>query len=492
MLLGALASGAFACSSQLAQSQSRVRASTVAGAAEPAIQPQNGSATTSIAEQPAATAAAATSAHPAVIAAPPIASIEDPSGQALSAFHASLRRAQSGQGQARVVFYGASHVASDLFTGAIRQRLQRRFGEAGAGFVPLGRPWRWYRHAGITVDESRGLRAFRIKARAPQDGIYGLAGVALDALRSKPALAAVTTRANAGLTGHASRLELYYLKQPQGGRISLFVDGKRERNLDTESSGFSAAYASVEMRDASHRIELRTSGDGPVRVFGAALERDTPGVILDTLGIPGARARDHLYWEDAIYREHLARRRPDLIVLAYGTNESGDDDVPLELYDQRLRRVLARVREVAPGASCLLVGPSDRPIRSEDGSFVDRPLTSAIIDSQRRISQEFGCGFFDLRQFMGGPMSMLAWVAAQPPLGTADHVHFTALGYERLAVALHAELLAGFDLAAPAGQSGDDAIAATTAAPGTNAERDRPAERRARWTGAQVLRRAVR
>jgi lysophospholipase L1-like esterase len=460
-LLGVVASVTLACSSQLARGQARANphgAHASADSAHSASDPRLASAIVA----PAVTPPLPGSLGPVE---PAPAAIEDAGGGALAAFHAALRRAQAGQGQARIVFYGASHVAGDMFTGEIRQRLQRRFGEAGPGFVHLGRPWRWYRHAGILVDESRGLRTFRIKARAPQDGIYGLAGAALDARQGKPALAAITTRPNGGLTGRASRFEIYYLRQPRGGRISVFVDGKRVRNLDTSSGRFEAAYAAIETTDAVHRLELRTTGDGPVRVFGVAIERDSSGVVLDTLGIPGARARDHLYWEDAIYREHLARRRPDLIVLAYGTNESGDDDVPMDAYDQRLRRVLGRLREVAPEASCLLIGPSDRPIRNDDGTFVDRPLTSAIIESQRRIAPEFGCGFFDLRRFMGGPMSMLDWVAAQPQLGSNDYVHLTPLGYERLADTLHAELLAGFEPEPPPAEAGSGALAATGEAP---------------------------
>jgi len=34
--------------------------------------------------------------------------------------------------QARIVFYGASHVAADIYTEVVRTRLQTRFGEAGA------------------------------------------------------------------------------------------------------------------------------------------------------------------------------------------------------------------------------------------------------------------------------------------------------------------------------------------------------------------------
>jgi lysophospholipase L1-like esterase len=373
--------------------------------------------------------------------------IEDPTGHALAGLHAALHRALSGQGQARIVFYGASHVASDLYTGVLRQRLQQRFGEAGPGFVIPGNPWRFYRNAGIHVDESRGFNAFRILERAPVEGVYGLAGVALDA-RRKPAQSAITTRANGGLTGNVSHAELYYWKQPNGGHLNLIVDGKRMPRIATAAQHAEPAIARFDFADGQHRFELRTQGDGPVRIFGIALERNHPGVILDTLGIPGTRARDHLFWDDAVYREHLASRKPDMVVLAYGTNESGDDDVPLDQYEAHLRRVVARVQEVAKDASCLLIGPSDRPIRNDDGTFSPRPLTEQISDVQRRVAADTGCGFFDLQRFMGGSMSMLRWVAAVPPLGTGDYIHFTQAGYERLAAVVYDDLLSGFDATA--------------------------------------------
>jgi lysophospholipase L1-like esterase len=446
LFLGAVASVLPACGAGLARGQQPAAASAAgpdrAAHDQHAVSTARGTHPVDLPEPGAASPGTHTAESPA---AAPFLGLEDPSGSALAAFHAALRRAQAGEGQARVVVYGASHVASDLITGSIRQRLQKRFGEAGPGFVQIGKPWRWYRHAGISIEESRGLETFRIKARAPVDGVYGLAGVALDARPKKAALAVITTRANGGLTGHASRLELYYWKQPKGGRIHLSVDGRPAQRIDTSAKVAGPGYALIELPDGPHRIELRTSGAGPVRIFGAALERDVPGVIVDMLGIPGARARDHLHWDDAVYREHLSKRRPDLIVLAYGTNESGDDDVPIASYEARLTRVLQRVREVARDASCLLIGPSDRPLRNPDATFADRPLTTAIASSQRRIAAEFGCGFFDLQAFMGGPMSMLQWTVTDPPLATQDYVHFTALGYQRLADSLYSELLAGFE-----------------------------------------------
>jgi lysophospholipase L1-like esterase len=369
--------------------------------------------------------------------------IEDPGGHALDGLQSALRRVVIERSQARIVFYGASHVASDLFTGALRQRLQHRFGEAGPGFVVPGKPWKFYRNAGITSEESRNFKAFRIVERAPIEGIYGLAGVAVDAGK-KPALAAIATRPNGGLSGAVSRAELYYLKQPNGGHLHVYIDGQHMPRITTSAKNTEPGYAHWELKDGPHRFELRTQGDGPVRVFGLALERDQPGVILDTLGVPGTRVRDHLFWDDAVYREHLARRKPDMVVLAYGTNESGDDDVPLEQYEANVRRVLKRVREVANDASCLLIGPSDRPVRNDDGTFEPRPLTEQISNVQRRVSADFGCGFFDVQRFMGGSMSMMRWVSAVPPLGTSDYIHFTQAGYERLAAVLYEDLMAGF------------------------------------------------
>ncbi|HEX2676830.1 MAG TPA: GDSL-type esterase/lipase family protein, partial [Polyangiales bacterium] len=158
-----------------------------------------------------------------------------------------------------------------------------------------------------------------------------------------------------------------------------------------------------------------------------------------------SRARYHLLWDDALYREHLARRKPDLVVIAYGTNEAGDDLIPITEYETDLLHMVSRVRETVPQASCLLIGPSDRPTHNPDHTWGPRPRTDEIVQAQRRVAAAVGCGFFDLVTFMGGPMSMMRWVHSEPPWGRPDHVHFTRLGYEALGNVLHDALLAGYE-----------------------------------------------
>lgn len=370
--------------------------------------------------------------------------IEDPSGSALDAFYRALERIEQDRSQARILVYGASHVASDLYTDILRSKLQARFGEAGVGFVQPLRSVSGYRSAGVTFEHATGWIGVHVKARTPVHDRYGLGGVYLTAAQSrKGAQLAFVTRPHAGLTGNADSIELWYLKQPRGGRLRVLIDDV-EHTVNTQAKTPKPAYARYSLEDAQHRVELIAAGNAPVQLFGVVMERNEPGVVVDSLGIPGSRARYHLLWDDAIYREHLARRKPNLVVLAYGTNESGDDDEPIETYAADLRKVVGRIREVAPKASCLLVGPSDRPIENPDGTFVDRPRTTQVLEVQRQVSAEYGCGFFDLVAFMGGRLAMLRWVNSLPPLGTPDYVHFTRAGYEALGHALHAALMAGF------------------------------------------------
>ncbi len=104
-------------------------------------------------------------------------SIEDPSGHALDALYAALRRAERGDGQAHLVFYGGSHTAGDSFTGRMREELQARFGDAGHGFVPLVpvvvNHWAW----GMVIDPAEGWAVTQVGRKHATVARYGIAGV---------------------------------------------------------------------------------------------------------------------------------------------------------------------------------------------------------------------------------------------------------------------------------------------------------------------------
>lgn len=379
--------------------------------------------------------------------------IEDRDGQSMKALHEALARAAAGEGQARLVFFGASHVASDLFTGDIRRELQTRFGDAGHGFVLPVHPWRTYRHRDINIEsDAKRWETHRIRVGDSEVERVGIAGIAMASSRPG-SFGAVRTAQDGDHGRNASFFELYYLKTPRGGDLDVLIDGKRARRITTRASKTEPGYATFRVPDGPHSFELRTLSRRPVWLFGLTVERDQPGVVVDTLGINGSRARYQLLWDDDLYQEHLRRREPDLVVLAYGTNESGDES-PLAGYERDLRAVVERMREAVPDASCLLIGPSDRPTQVEERVFEDRTRTAELIEVQHRVALEHGCGFFDLVAFQGGALSMVQWAANDPAYAAQDHVHYTRLGYQRLGEVLLSALLEGMPASGEAGETG--------------------------------------
>ncbi len=382
--------------------------------------------------------------------------IEDRDGKSMEALHRALARAAAGEGQARLLFYGASHVASDLFTGYIRRELQTRYGDAGHGFLLPVHPWRTYRHRDINI-ESDGMQweTQRVRVGDAEVERVGLAGIAMMSQRAG-SFGAVYTAQEGEYGRTAGFFELYYKLHPRGGDIDVFIDGRNARRISTRASKVSTGYATFRVPDAAHRFEIRTVSRRPVWVYGLVVERDQPGVVVDTLGINGSRARYQLLWDEQVYQEHLRRRKPDLVVLAYGTNESGDES-PLEDYEGDLRAVLQRMRDSVPEASCLLIGPSDRPMQVEERVFEDRARTARLIEVQHRLALEHGCGFFDLVAFQGGALSMVHWAANDPAYAAQDHIHYTLVGYQRLGEVLLSALLEGMP---PSDESDDPSSAA--------------------------------
>lgn len=364
----------------------------------------------------------------------------DPSGQGLAPLHEALRRAQRGEDQARIVFYGASHVASDLFTHVVRSRLQERFGDAGHGFVMPGLPWRGYRHlGGVDVESPRNAwEGLRVRANSTDVDSLGVAGLAIE--DSRP-----TAWGRIDATCPTGRFDLFYLQQPNGGSFDVKIDGRRVARIATAAAERAPGFAQYTVPEGTHQFEVHLRGDGPVRIFGSSVERETPGVIVDNMGLNGARAVSQLLWDEPIHQQYLRHLDPDLVVLAYGTNEAGDDNHPIEAYEAELRAVVARVRGTLPDAACMLIGPSDRPMRDDAREMVDRPRTAEIVEVQRRVSRDMGCVFFDLVSFGGGPLSMLQWAHTEPAFAQRDYVHFTARGYQRLGDVLTDAILRGME-----------------------------------------------
>ena len=380
------------------------------------------------------------------------------SPEALDPFYAALRRLARGEDpdkKVRVAVYGASHTAADVYTAYLRSYLQHRFGDGGLGYVSLARTNRWYRLFALEVESSKGWtteHAQRSKAR--DDGYYGLLGASVYSDRTRD-FGKVSPRSGRYTATEGQTIyDFLYLAQPSGGPFEVKIDDVVVATVDTRAKRYGPGYHTITRDGGPHVVEVsptvrarkgkakakakkaRSAKTGEVRLFGMTVENDQTGVVVDTLGISGTRASNHLKWDADVWTDNLRRRSPDLYVLFYGTNEASDADVPISHYREGLTAVLQRFRETAPASSCLLMGPGDWGRKGEDEVYHSVQRTLEIAATQRAVAAELGCAYWDTLAFMGGFGSIETWASSDPPMAKSDHIHLTTRGYLRLGMAV--------------------------------------------------------
>jgi hypothetical protein len=360
----------------------------------------------------------------------------------LAQFYTSLQHSWTKQPGAitRILYHGDSLVASDYVTSTLRRKLQAQFGDAGHGFVLMANAWASYFHMDVHRTTTKGFLISRVVGPYVSDGFYGLGGVSF---KSNTRVRAQFGTAQKGDYGRkVSHFELAYLAEPNAGSLELSVDGKVHSEIQTAAAQPESRFASIDVPDGEHSFEVYTK-TGTTRTFGVVLERDTPGVVLDAIGIQGARIRFLDKQDDQHWATQLAWRKPNLLVFHFGANESGDGFAySMADYNATMKLVLEQAKRAVPQASCLVVAAMDRARQVEDG-MITVPVIPLIVDEQRKVAHEVGCAFWNTFEAMGGRGSMARWVRRE--LGQADLTHPTGAGAERLGNWLYAALLEGFD-----------------------------------------------
>jgi lysophospholipase L1-like esterase len=330
------------------------------------------------------------------------------------------------------MWLGDSHTAADFMTDEVRKALRARAPMGGPGYVRLGLDG--YRHSEVRVTSSGRFRHVpRLPAQRTRviDGIFGYGGI-----RTVPQ-AGASVRATLSSTYHGLvRWTLSY-RLPQHAAVTVQL-GPQKIDLKAASTDAHASQAILYRElegDAAQEFVLKHVAGEP-EIFGVFVETLMPGVVLDTVGINGARAATVLAWEPAHFAEAVRLRSVDLLVLAFGTNEIFDNAKP-DRYEAHVREIVENVREVMPKLPCWIVGPPDAS--TDDGR--SRVRVAEVTAVQLRAAQGLGCAFSSGYELMGGEGSFARWLTHRPPWARGDRIHLTVAGYQELGRLLGHQLL---------------------------------------------------
>jgi lysophospholipase L1-like esterase len=294
---------------------------------------------------------------------------------------------------------------------------------------------RWQLRPGILRTQGGTWTTYNITHAGAAGAHYGLAGNLSTSSAEEAARATLGGLKKDGKRQLLHRFVVHYRKQPKGGTIEVIARGVKSKVAGTESEAGGDRFIEFDVLRGTRTVGVKTQGDGPVSVYGVALETKGPGVTWETFGVAGSSVASMLNHQGATHmKRQVARRDPALIVYQTGGNElsypmlhEGEGDSEAAGYIRAYTRAMNKLRAGAPDVACLMIGPLDQALRQR-GKVVSKPQLELMIRVQRRIAQQVGCAFWDARAVMGGEGSFNRWIEASPKLASTDLIHLTKAG----------------------------------------------------------------
>ena len=399
----------------------------------------------------------------------------------LSPVFAKLATARRGRGPAvHIMQIGDSHTAGDAVTGAWRDLLQARYGAGGRGVLAPGKPYDGYITRGVTATMSTGWTigaTFGKNSAAPRP-MLGVSGFSMVSNRPD---ATMTLRADNSATMF-DRFILCAIAGPNAGGVTVSFDGAAPSRLDFTSPDVRPMCRNISTETPHASVDIAAEFPGLTLTSWATFRGASGGVVLSNVGVVGSQLQHFARTDDMVISEEMNAYLPDMIVLAFGTNEGFSPKFDAQGYESMLRSQIARLQRLSGGVPMLLLGapdaltrnaalrnnapglaleceaapaflapptvPSDAMIQplpatataAPKGPLFAPPALADVRRIQRQVAGDMGIAYWDWQARMGGPCTARDWVQRPVPLMRGDFVHFKSGGGQEIARRLQADL----------------------------------------------------
>jgi lysophospholipase L1-like esterase len=350
---------------------------------------------------------------------------------------------------------GDSHTAADFMTGELRRLLQAKYGDGGAGYLTAGRPHIGVRSSAFRINASQGwsYEALQQSAETAKFWLSGFNAIAKEE--------GETLNFKSETPFNFDRIEIQALRQPKGGTIEIRLDGVFQSEVNL--SGDMREPVVIQMlpeRGATDRVReitITTKGEGAVNLSSVAVYNRQAGLSYNSVGFPGATVDIVNKFDEVILENELKRLDPQIVVLAFGTNEGFSEALDFERYRQSYERALGKIRRALPNAIVVVMSPPDaaRGPKKENGNAEKNEKKSApakaakedgpcgewktpanlnrVRDLQEQIAKRHKLVYWSWASIMPAECGADRWANQSPPLVAKDRVHFTMEGYRHTA-----------------------------------------------------------
>ncbi len=357
----------------------------------------------------------------------------------LSPFIDSLRESKR---QVRIMYYGDSQIEGDRITSFLRHALREGRNGTGPGlFLPVmpvmytksiwlksSASWGRYNYLSYKAGEisHNRLGPFMAICRFLPPG----------EISSSPEKAWVQIRPSKFADSSSAKydqLRIFYSNP--AGRVGYSVTADNIR-IFTDSLNISSEVNEADCNlNGAKDIIIEFQGKVSPDIYGISIE-SSDGIIVDNIPQRGSAGLEFTMTDKQNLREIYEKLQPDLIILQFGLNIVKNVRNDYSYYKRGLYRQIERVKEVAPGASVMVIGVTDMASGEGDSLESYRNIPS-IIRSQKEAADDAGAIFWDSYSAMGGQSSIISWSKKKPPLAQTDYVHFTYQGADTISKMLY-------------------------------------------------------
>ncbi|MDO4190350.1 MAG: GDSL-type esterase/lipase family protein [Bacteroidales bacterium] len=339
----------------------------------------------------------------------------------------------------RIVHFGDSQIEIDRISASLRECFQSRFGGNGPGLLPVIQtvPTISVRQTCSNAELPRfmpyGPAEFRIK-----HGRYGIMAqmTAIDGPVN-------CSFAAASYNDTQSRVKKFQKVSILVGnvtaRLSISVSSGSYNNTQTIEPMVSSQQVTFHLPTSVSRVNV--SMNGTAEIYGVMLDGEK-GVSLDNIPMRGCGGTIFTAINSNEPKQFCRDNNVRLVIMQYGGNAMGyiKSKETRTTYVENLGKQIERIKQWAPNAQILFIGPSDMAT-SIDGTIQTYPHLPTVVDDIKAMVLSHGAAFWDLYSAMGGKNSMVQWAKSNPPLAGNDYVHFTTAGANKVSALLKQSIL---------------------------------------------------
>lgn len=329
----------------------------------------------------------------------------------------------------RIAVLGDSFIEGDILTADLRETLQEVYGGTGAGFAPMASPLTGFRRTVKTA--AKGWTAYNLMQykKTPQP------------FRNDFYVSGWVCRPENGAQTRWEGTDARRRLDPCDGARILFLSRDDSRLEVTANDTLHRSFA-VKGADGLRQIVVSGApihslafrvAEGAPGVVGYGVLLGTGGVGVDNYSVRSNNGQAMFRTNPALNAQVNSMIGYDLVILQYGLNIMQQGIRNYANYGAQVEKMIAYIRECFPESAVLVLGVSDRSIRTEKG-FEPMDAVPFMTACQREAAATGGVCFWDTAaamRTMGGMAQFVAngWAGK-------DYTHINFAGGRQVAHAL--------------------------------------------------------